>query len=222
MSAAEVKSALRAVSSPERKKANEWFFKTGPGEYGEGDKFIGVSMGPLRKVSKRFRTLADEELDKLLSSSIHEERLCGLLIMVDQFEKAKQDERREEIYRKYLRAIDDGVVNNWDLVDLTAHKIVGAWLIDKDRTPIYELAKSGQLWHERVAVLACFWFIRQDDFEDVMSIAEILVDHPHDLIHKAVGWMLREVGKRNRDVEERFLKRFQNTIPRSMFRYAID
>lgn len=213
---------LKTVSSKEKAKANAWFFKTGKGEYGEGDKFIGVKVPDQRKVAKKF--LSNSELSdilKLLESSIHEHRLTALFLLVGKYEKAKDEQVKREIVDFYLKHIEH--VNNWDLVDSSAHKILGPWLIDKkDRSILYELAKSGNLWKERVAVIATFAFIYKNDFADSLKIAEALIEHEHDLIHKAVGWMLREVGKKNEKVEKEFIKKHYKTMPRTMLRYAIE
>lgn len=222
MTAAEVKQALAAVASKDKALNNAWFFKAAPGEYGEGDKFIGVTVPNQRKVAKKYKTLPLDELVKLAKSPIHEHRLTSVMIMVDQFENAKDDKQRQELYQTYLQLLDDGRINNWDIVDSSAHQIVGGWLVDKNRPILIQLARSGRLWHQRVSVIATYRFIKQDDFTDTLLISELLLDHPHDLIHKAVGWMLREIGNRDRAVEEEFLKKHYKYMPRTMLRYAIE
>ena len=196
--AAQVKTALRTFIRPEKAAFYPRFFKCGPGEYGEGDRFLGVTVPDQRKVARRFHDLPDSQVTKLLASAMHEHRLTGLLILVLQFERSKDDARRGAIVDLYLRNLDR--VNNWDLVDASAHKILGAWLIDRDRSVLEELAASGDLWRQRISVIACLAFIKQEDFADILRLAELFLSHPHDLIHKAVGWMLREAGKRDERV----------------------
>ena len=222
MTAEDVKYALKKVSDPKKAKNNAWFFKTGPGEYGEGDKFVGVTVPNMRKVARRYKNLSLDEVAKLVSSPMHEHRLTGVFILVGQFERAKNPEDKQAIYDEYMKLLDAEHINNWDIVDSSAHKIVGAWLVDKNRKVLIDLASSGQLWKQRVAIIATAYFIRQDDFTDTLLISELLLDHPHDLIHKAVGWMLREVGNRDRAVEEEFLKKHYKYMPRTMLRYAIE
>lgn len=220
MRAADVVKALQQVASPERAKNSEWFFKTGPGQYGEGDVFIGVTVPNQRKVAKRYAELSLEEVEKLLFSLVHEERLTGLLILVYKFNTS--DEHGEgEIYDFYMAHTT--CVNNWDLVDSSASNIVGAYLADKDRSVLYNLARSETLWERRIAIIATAHFISLGESEDTFAIAEILLGDTHDLIHKAVGWMLREVGKKcGQDVEEEFLKKHYGVMPRTMLRYAIE
>lgn len=222
MKASDVVAALKAIAADDQRVANEWFFKTGPGEYGEGDKFLGVKVPPMRVVARRFKELPLKEVAQLLRNEFHEVRLTALFIMVGQFERATDATVRQDIYWAYLKALDEGTVNNWDLVDSSAHKIVGAWLLDKDRSPLHILSKSNKLWHQRVSVIACLWFISRNDFDDALVIAGRLVNHQHDLIHKAVGWMLREIGKRDQAAEEAFLRQHYKTMPRTMLRYAIE
>lgn len=196
------------------------FFKTGPGEYGEGDIFIGVTVPNVRRTDRRY--YADTSLEdklKLLRSGIHEERLLALIMLVLKY--AKEDTSgKERIYKFYLR--NTAFINNWDLVDLTAHHIVGAYLEDKDRGPLYKLARSKSLWERRISILATFHYIRNREYNDTLAIAGTLVNDRHDLIHKAVGWMLREVGNRDKAREEVFLKKYYKTMPRTMLRYAIE
>ena len=218
-SLAEVKRELRQASNRGDAIQLQRYFKTGPGEYGEGDKFIGVRLGPLRKLARTYRGLTGPDIRNLLQSAIHEERMLALLILVDQF-KRTDDPRREQIYHLYISNIKR--VNNWDLVDVSAPAIVGAYLYDKSREPLYELAQSGHLWSRRVAMLSTLYFINQGDFGDSLKIARTLLDDDHDLIHKAVGWMLREIGKRDRKAEEQFLARHYKEMPRTMLRYAIE
>lgn len=215
----ELKQELRKYATKERAKSNRWYFKTGKGEYGEGDQFIGVTMPDLRKAVKEFRELPVEDTKKLLFSKIHEERLASLLIFVYQFEKGDENEKKE-IYNFYIKNAKN--VNNWDLVDSSAGYIVGQYLLDKRKDILYKFARSKNLWKKRIAVISTFAFIRADEFEDAFEIAEILLNDKHDLIHKAVGWMLREVGNRSIKEEEIFLKKHYAIMPRTMLRYAIE
>lgn len=195
------------------------FFKTGPGQYGEGDQFLGVTVPNQRLVAKKHKGLPLSEIQKLLYSPIHEHRLTSLLILVGQFKKADTNQQKK-IYNFYLK--HKNRVNNWDLVDSSAHKIVGAYLLDKDRSPLYTLAPSPNLWDRRIAIISCFAFIAENDFADALAIAEILLNDDHDLIHKAVGWVLREIGKKDPKTHEVFLKQHYKTMPRTMLRYAIE
>jgi 3-methyladenine DNA glycosylase AlkD len=218
--AADVVKALQQVASPERAKNSEWFFKTGPGQYGEGDVFIGVTVPNQRKVAKQYVGLSFGEVEKLLLSPVHEERLTGLLILVYRFKKS-DEQARGEIYDFYMAHTKR--VNNWDLVDSSASNIVGAYLADKDRAVLYELARSDNLWERRIAIIATAHFISLGESKDTFAIAEILLGDTHDLIHKAVGWMLREVGKNcGQEAEEEFLKKHYRVMPRTMLRYAIE
>ncbi len=220
MRAADVVKALQQVASPERAKNSEWFFKAGPGQYGEGDVFIGVTVPNQRKVARQYADLSFGEVEKLLLSPVHEERLTGLLILVYRFKKL-DEQARGEIYDFYMAHTKR--VNNWDLVDSSASNIVGAYLADKDRAVLYELARSDNLWERRIAIIATAHFISLGENKDTFAIAEILVGDTHDLIHKAVGWMLREVGKScGQEVEEEFLKKHYRVMPRTMLRYAIE
>ncbi len=200
-------------------ETHSWFFKTGRGEYGDGDRFAGLKVPMLRKIAKEFKDLPYEDLKKLLASKIHEERLIALLILVQKYSMAHVPEK-EKIYNFYLK--NRKGINNWDLVDLTAPKIIGEHLLNMDRKILFELAKSGNLWEQRIAILSTLTFIRGDDFKTTLQIADILIDEEHDLIQKGVGWMLREIGKRNLKVEEEFLKPRYKKMPRTMLRYAIE
>jgi len=215
----DVKKDLQKVGTKKRAEAALWFFKTGPGEYGEGDKFIGVTVPDQRKVAKKHPDLSLTAVQTLLNSPIHEHRLTALFILVAQFKKA-DEKMRKKIVDLYLK--NYARVNNWDLVDSSAHYIIGQYLRDKPRNILYTLARSNNLWKKRIAVISTFWFIKDDDFDDALKIAEILRDDEHDLIHKAVGWMLREVGNRNQVAEEKFLKKHYKKMPRTMLRYAIE
>lgn len=217
--AAKVKKRLKEFVNPEKAAFFPRFFKTGKGEYGEGDRFLGVIVPHQRKVAKEFKTLARHETEKLLYDPIHECRLTAILILVGQFEKGTADEQKE-IYEFYLKHIRQ--VNNWDLVDASAHKIVGAYLLDQPRKKLYQLAKSKHLWSQRVAMVATYWFIKRDDYGETLDLADLLLTHEHDLIHKAVGWMLREMGNRDEGLLTDFLKSRYRKMPRTMLRYAIE
>lgn len=208
---------FRENSSAEKAKASAWFFKTGPGQYGEGDQFIGLTVPEQRKLANKYKDLPKAELEKLISSPIHEHRLTALFILVTQYKNAKEKKPLVDFYLKNLR-----FVNNWDLVDSSASYILGDWLLNKPKDQIYQFAKSKNLWERRVAMLSAGGFISKGEFEDVFKIAEILLNDEEDLIHKAVGWMLREVGKKDLKVEERFLDKHYKTMPRTMLRYAIE
>ncbi len=210
---------LRSLADPKVAAVLARFFKTGPGQYGEGDRFIGVKVPTTRKVAKEFKSLPLAEVECLLHSEIHEERLLALVILVGQFEKG-DDATRKTIYNLYLA--NTRHINNWDLVDLSAPQIVGGYLEDRSRRPLDRLVKSASLWERRISILATHWFIRHGDFADTLRIAEELLGDKQDLIHKAVGWMLREVGKRDVTVLEEFLGQHCRVMPRTMLRYAIE
>lgn len=221
MTAFKVKAELKAFVDPEKAEFLPRFFKTGKGEYGEGDVFIGVTVPNQRKVAKEFKDLDLAEIKKLLDSKVHEHRLTALLILVLQYEKG-DNVVKSKIYDFYMRNLSR--VNNWDLVDTSAHKIVGAYLLDKPvmRKVLYNLARSKDLWERRVAMISTWWFIKYDQFDDVVKIAEILLKDEHDLMHKAVGWMLREMGKKDEVRLKGFLDKYAIEMPRTMLRYAIE
>lgn len=214
-----VVSRLREFADRERAKVSLRFFKTAPGEYGEGDRFLGIRVPDLRRVAREFRSLSFKDVETLLASRWHEERLLALVILVNQYERVS-DAEREAIYRLYLASTDR--INNWDLVDASAPQIVGAHLLHRDRRVLHRLAKSHSVWERRIAIIATARFIRSGQFDDTFAIVERLLDDEHDLIHKAAGWMLREIGKRNREAEERFLRKYASRMPRTMLRYAIE
>jgi 3-methyladenine DNA glycosylase AlkD len=207
------------LASPETAKGLQWFFKTRPGEYGEGDVFIGIKVPPLRKLAAEFQNASLTTVESLLKSKIHEERTLALMILVRQFAKA-DDALRRQIYDFYFANIR--FINNWDLVDGSAPYIVGPFLFGRGRKQLYVLARSTSLWERRIAILSTFYFIRQNDFADALKISKLLVRDEHDLIHKAVGWMLREIGKRDEAILEDFLKKHYQEMPRVMLRYAIE
>ena len=211
-------SELQKKSDKKKAELLQRFFKTGKGEYGEGDVFIGLTVPMIRHIARQFDDIGYKDLKKHLASKIHEERLAALLILVRRYEKAEA--QRQIIFDFYLQNAKG--INNWDLVDLSAPNILGRHLISGERKILYEMAKSKNIWERRMAVLATFAFIRNKEFGDSLKIADILLDDKHDLIHKAVGWMLREIGKRDLDVEEKFLKSRCKKMPRTMLRYAIE
>lgn len=211
--------ALRALADPEKAKQAQRYFKCAPGEYGEGDIFLGIRVPEVRKLAKKFSLLPLPEVIELLHSQCHEARLLALFILVDRFKKSDET-TRQEIYDLYLA--NTAHINNWDLVDTSAGQIVGAYLYARERSILYTLAQSDSLWERRIAVMATFYFIKRDDFTDTFALGEILLGDSHDLIHKAVGWMLREVGNRDRSAEEAFLKKHYQKMPRTMLRYAIE
>ena len=196
------------------------FFKTGPGDYGEGDQFVGLVVPQIREAVRLYwAELSLADIESLVASPYHEYRLTGLLLLVKKYTKATVEDK-QIIYDFYLSHL--GGINNWDLVDLTAPNIVGDYLLTHPRQVLYKLAKSSNLWHRRIAILATFTFIRHSDFADSLKLAEILLHDPHDLLHKAVGWMLREIGKRDLSVLTDFLDLHATTMPRTMLRYAIE
>jgi 3-methyladenine DNA glycosylase AlkD len=210
---------LSKVGSAEKAGILARFFKTGKGEYGEGDIFLGVTVPEQRKIAKKYYDATLSDLHRLLASRTHEHRLVSLLVLIEKYKKA-DDTGRKEYADFYLAHLSQ--VNNWDLVDLSAGHILGEHLLDKDRTVLFKLAESRNLWERRIAIISTFAFIKKNEFEDTLKIAQLLLRDSHDLIHKAVGWMLREVGKRNPAVEESFLKRYHKEMPRTMLRYAIE
>ncbi|MEK7172025.1 MAG: DNA alkylation repair protein [Patescibacteria group bacterium] len=221
MHAANVKSALAAIQNPSKAKILSRFFKTGKGEYGEGDIFLGIVVPEQRKIAKQFPDLPLNEVLKLLKSPIHECRLTALFILIYQYQRGGEDIKKKifDVYLKNLRH-----VNNWDLVDLSAPKIAGDFLLQNpaQRKILYKLVKSKNLWERRIAILSTFAFIRAKQFADAFNVAKILMHDKHDLIHKAVGWMLREIGKIDQKAEEKFLRKHFKQMPRTMLRYAIE
>ncbi|HRY77068.1 MAG TPA: DNA alkylation repair protein [Candidatus Paceibacterota bacterium] len=216
----QLRKELALKANPKKAKILQGFFKTGKGEYGEGDIFLGLVVPETRKMAEKYLALNLAELKKLLNSKIHEERLLALFILTAQFNRAEEKER-QKFFKFYLSQTRN--INNWDLVDLSADKIVGSHLKNKDKKILYQLAKSRNLWERRIAILATFYFIKQGQAKETLKIAEILLNDKHDLIQKAVGWMLREVGKRcGEKTEEKFLKQHCRKMPRTMLRYAIE
>ncbi|HBE69532.1 MAG TPA: DNA alkylation repair protein [Planctomycetaceae bacterium] len=219
----DVEAALRQHSNAEKAAFFPKFFKSGPGEYGEGDKFLGVVVPDQRKIAGQYKQLPRGEIIKLLNSPWHECRLTALLILVKQYEqKGRTEQDQKEIVDFYLQQLDH--VNNWDLVDCSAHKILGAWLIEKpaERRVLKKLRRSPDIWRKRVSVIATLPLIKSGSMEEILLAAEELLDHPHDLIHKAVGWMLREMGKVEPAALRGFLSQYASEMPRTMLRYAIE
>jgi 3-methyladenine DNA glycosylase AlkD len=209
---------LNSCANPEKAEILQRFFKTGKGEYAEGDIFLGIPVPKQREISKK-HNLSLNEIQNLLNSKIHEQRLIALLMLIKNFSKADEKEQ-EKIFNFYLSNTKN--INNWDLVDLSAPNIVGNFLKNKDKKIIYKLANSNNLWEKRIAIISTFTFIRNSQFSDSLKIAEILLKDNHNLIHKAVGWMLREIGKRDFNAEDAFLKKHYKQMPRTMLRYAIE
>src|SRR3989344_7372566 len=212
-------STLKTLGTPEKAKASAWFFKTGKGHYGYGDVFWGVTVPEQRVVAKKFRALPLREVRVLLGSKIHECRLTALFVLVYQYD-ASSEAARGKIVKEYLSRLDR--VNNWDLVDSSASHILRRHMLQRDRSVLYKLAQSENMWHRRVAIVSTFAFIRKGEYPDTLKIAEMLLGDRHDLIHKATGWMLREVGNRSVSTLERFLKKYAGRMPRTMLRYAIE
>lgn len=214
-----IQSHLRGIADPATAAVSQRFFKTAPGQYGAGDIFLGIKVPRLRALVKSFRGTSFETIAALLGSRNHEERLFALLLLMDRYQKGNEDERKSA-YDLYLG--HTAHINNWDLVDVSAPHVVGDFLANRSRKTLYELVASESLWERRIAIVATLHFIRRNDFADTLNLAERLLGDEHDLIHKATGWMLREVGKRDQSVEEGFLLRHYRAMPRTMLRYAIE
>ena len=211
---------LSLFASPQKAETLKRFFKTGKGQYGEGDIFLGVQVPDSRKIARKYADISIDDILHLLKSKIHEERLIALFIMVEKARRADKD-GKEILFKKYLE--NTQYINNWDLVDLSADKIIGSYLFEKPKDILYSLAASENLWERRIAVMATFDFIKRGFYEETLKIAKILLNDRHDLIHKAVGWMLREIGKRcSQEVLEQFLLANYKQMPRMMLRYAIE
>ena len=214
-----IQSELRKLADKTRAQHSQRFFKTAEGEYGAGDLFLGIRVPELRKFSRQYQSYSIEQVLNILTSEFHEERLLALFMLIHHFDKADQTTRKT-IYKHYLNNIQ--YINNWDLVDSSAPKIVGVYLYDKNRKPLYALAKANDLWSRRIAILSTLYFINNKDYADTLKISEMLLHDKEDIIHKAVGWMLREVGNQDFTVERRFLDQHYKTMPRTMLRYAIE
>jgi len=214
-----IQKKLRAMSDPSIAVQSQRFFKNGKGEYGEGDKFLGVRVPTIRALAKKYKDLTTTDMWSILKSIYHEERLLALVLLVARFRQA-DDTEKHTIYTTYLRSTQ--YINNWDLVDSSAYQILGSYLVDNDRRILETLTSSGNLWERRIAVIATYQFIKRDEFDDTLKLAKLLLSDDEDLIHKAVGWMLREVGNRDRNVEREFLLEHYQSMPRTMLRYAIE
>lgn len=210
---------LNSQADPIRAEHSQRFFKTGKGEYAEGDVFLGLTVPKQRKIASKFKDLPLNEIQKMLNSVIHEYRFVAIVLIVNRFKRTKDTQERKKLINFYLDNTEN--INNWDLVDVSA-RILGEYLYDKDRTKLYDLAHSNNLWEQRIAIIATSYFIDKNEFTDTIKISEILLDHNHDLIHKAVGWMLREVGKRDLNVLLEFLNKYNTVMPRTMLRYSIE
>ncbi len=219
MTAKELEKELNSYEDPARAVHSQRFFKTGKGQYGEGDVFIGLTVPQTRLVCKKYMDLPVNEIEKLLESPIHEHRLVAVIIMRQQAERANSV-LRKTLYDLYLRRTDR--VNNWDIIDISCHKIVGAYLVDKDRAILYKLARSKQMWERRIAIGSTAHFISKNDLDDTFKMAEILLNDKEDLMHKATGWMLREAGKKDEARLKEFLDRYANVMPRTMLRYSLE
>ena len=215
----QLKQDLQNLKNPEKAKLYSRFFKTGKGQYGEGDVFLGIKVPEQRKIAKKYPNLTLEEIQELLSSKIHEYRLTSIFIMIAKYKKADNKDKKN-IFSFYLKNTKN--INSWDLVDLSAPNIFGDFLLNKDKKILYKLVKSKNLWERRIAIISTYGFIKNNKFEDTLKVSEILLKDSHDLIHKATGWMLREIGKRNQEKEEEFLKKHYKKMPRTMLRYAIE
>ena len=211
---------IRELANEEIAKHSLRFFKTDKGQYGYGDIFLGVRAPKIRLIANKHIDISIADMKTLIQSKYHEERFLGLIILVNKYSKTKDKKNRNQLYKIYVSSFKH--INNWDLVDVTCPHVTGKHLMDKDRTILYKWAKSEDLWTKRIAMVSTFCFIRKNDLEDTFKIAEILLHDEHDLIHKAVGWMLREAGKRDIKKEETFLKKHYKTMPRTMLRYSIE
>ncbi|MDH3353470.1 MAG: DNA alkylation repair protein [Nanoarchaeota archaeon] len=216
-----LKKDLRKQSDKDRVRISQSFFKTERGQYGEGDIFLGVTVPKQRLIAKEAaKRISLEDIQKLLSSKIHEERFISLLLLIERYKKANEEERKS-IFSFYINNAKK--INNWDLVDVSAPKIIGRYLLEKkDRIILFKLSKSENLWEKRIAIVSTFEFIRKNQFNETLEISKILLKDKHDLIHKAVGWMLREIGKRDRKSLEKFLSENYGNLPRTTLRYAIE
>lgn len=219
MSLFEIRKEISKQKNPTQAVNLQRFFKTEKGEYGEGDVFYGIKVPVQRTIAKQYKDLSLDDIKILILSEVHEERLIAAFILVDQYKRG-DEKKKKAVFDFYLK--NRKGINNWDLVDLSAPKIVGAYLIDKEKDLLYKFACSKDLWEKRISIISTQAFIREHFFEDTLKIAEILLHEKHDLIHKAVGWMLREIGNRDMETEEEFLKMHYKTMPRTMLRYAIE
>jgi len=211
--------SLQVLADKQKAKFLQGFFKTGKGQYAEGDVFLGIKVPETRQIAKTYNGMPLIEVEKIMKSPFHEVRLCGLMILTEQFKKASEADRKT-IVDFYLS--NTRYINNWDLVDLSCYQILGNYLLDKPRDILYRLAKSKNMWEQRIAIVSTWAFIRNRELEDTLSISELLLNHPHDLIHKAVGWMLRELSKRDEFLMLQFIETHYSIISRTTLRYAIE
>ena len=216
----DVMTALNTLGKPAKAEHLSRFFKTGKGQYGEGDRFLGVTVPEQRRIAQQFRNAGYDVLEELIRSPYHEHRLTALLILCVKIQKEKTEEGRKACIDFYVS--HTAHINNWDLVDLSCYKLLGQWLENRDRSLLYSWAEENDLWKQRIAIVTCMHFVRRGDFQDCFSIADKLLHHPHDLIHKAVGWLLRETGKKDRTALVGFLRTRYREMPRTMLRYAIE
>ena len=214
-----ITSELQALSNAEKREIFPKFFKAGKGEYGEGDRFLGVTVPNIRAIAKLHKDISIEEIRDLIQSEWHEVRLCALIIMVEKSKK-KDEALRQQLFDLYLSQTDR--INNWDLVDLSCRFIIGEYLLDKSRDILYQLAQSPLLWDNRIAIVSTYAFIRKGQLEDTYALSDLMMQHPHDLMHKAIGWMLREAGKRNPERLYDYVMSHRADMPRTMLRYAIE
>jgi len=214
-----IKQELKENSHLDKAKIYQRFFKTGPGQYGEGDKFLGLTMPEQRIIAKKYVDTPLNEIEELIQSPYHEHRMTGLIILTYKYLKA-DEELKKEIYNIYIKNYNQ--INNWDLVDVTAPRIIGTYLLDKDRKILYDFASSNHLWKKRISIVSTYTFIKNKDFKDTIKISEILLNDTHDLIHKAVGWMLREMGKIDEKELLNFLDKHHKKMPRTMLRYSLE
>jgi len=212
-----LKKEFQKLINPRQAAILQRFFKTGKGEYGEGDIFLGIKVPEQRKIAKKYINLSLTELENLLNSTIHEYRFTALVILSAKYKKGNE---KKAIFDFFIKNIEN--INNWDLVDCFAPSIVGDFLQDKKRDILYKLCRSRNIWKKRIAIISTFAFIRKNGFEDAFAISKVLLNDKHDLIHKAVGWMLREIGKRDQNAQEMFLQKHYKAMPRTMLRYAIE
>ena len=214
-----ITSELQALTNAEKREIFPRFFKAGKGEYGEGDRFLGVTVPNIRAIAKLHKDISIEEIRELLQSEWHEVRLCALIIMVENSKK-KDEALRKELFNLYLSQTKR--INNWDLIDLSCRFIIGEYLLDKSRDILYQLAQSSLLWDNRIAIVSTYAFIRKGQLEDTYALSDLMMQHPHDLMHKAIGWMLREAGKRNPERLYDYVMSHRADMPRTMLRYAIE
>ena len=214
-----ITSELQALSNAEKREIFPKFFKAGKGEYGEGDRFLGITVPNIRAIAKQYKNISLNEIRELMQSEWHEVRLCALLIMVEKSKK-KDEALRQQLFDLYLSQTDR--INNWDLVDLSCRFIIGEYLLDKSRDILYHLAQSPLLWDNRIAIVSTYAFIRKGQLEDTYALSDLMMHHPHDLMHKAIGWMLREAGKRDANRLYNYVMSHRADMPRTMLRYAIE